>query len=86
MRDANYIPTAEDAVFELRECATSYDDKMTLEGFDAALVTHDAALIAETIREFEDLYFGPGCHTREWVANTMRKRHGLPPRPGKASQ
>lgn len=48
--------------------------------FDRWLADHDAQIRAETIREFEDLYFGPGAQTRTWVANAMRNRHGLPPR------
>ena len=49
--------------------------------FDRWLAAHDAEVRAATITEFESLYFGPGWQTREWVANAMRERHGLPPRP-----
>jgi len=57
-------------------------DKAVGEEFDRWLAAHDAEVRAATITEFESLYFGPGSQTREWVANTMRGRHGLPPRPG----
>ena len=44
------------------------------------LAEHDRQVAERTINEFEDLYFGPWGQTREWVAKTMRERHGLPPR------
>ena len=79
-----YTPTAEDLIEAYAMSEDGLDSKRAYfarrEAVQNFLTEHDRQVAERTINEFEDLCFGPWGQTREWVAKTMRERHGLPPR------